>query len=220
MMAAGRPPPSASLNMPRRLLDLAVLAAILVGGVLAWRSGAERVRLEGRYRRMARTAGDLSVVDPTKVYFLALETDEPLHFAWRMHAPANYPMIFSHAGGGGSGSSTSSSSTPADAIIRVRCRRDEAGRLQVFLKAYGGSSLLAVEDDMAKFLAGREDELIVERLAADGPVEVDPSASATLLRVAMPASMIAEARATLPGYVVDRHVPDVLKITVGPPQQP
>ncbi|OJW14668.1 MAG: hypothetical protein BGO49_16895 [Planctomycetales bacterium 71-10] len=206
--------------MPRRLLNLVMLAAILVGGVLAWRSGAERIRLEGRYRRMAHAAGDLSVVNPTKVYFLGLDTDEPLHFAWRMHAPANYPMIFSHAGGGGSGSSTSSSGAPSDAIVRVRCRRDEAGRLQVFSKAFGGSSLFAVEDAMAKFLAGREDELIVERLAADGPVEMDASASAVLLRVAMPASMIAEARVALPGHVVDRHVPDVFKITVGPPQQP
>ena len=196
--------------MPRRLLNLVMLAAILVGGVLAWRSGAERIRLEGRYRRMAHAAGDLSVVNPTKVYFLGLDTDEPLHFAWRMHAPANYPMIFSHAGGGGSGSSTSSSGAPSDAIVRVRC----------FSKAFGGSSLFAVEDAMAKFLAGREDELIVERLAADGPVEMDASASAVLLRVAMPASMIAEARVALPGHVVDRHVPDVFKITVGPPQQP
>jgi hypothetical protein len=206
--------------MPRRLLNLTVLAAILVGGVLAWRSGAERVRLEDRYRRMVRAAGDLAIVDPTKVYFLALDAEGPLHFAWRMHTPANYSMIFSHAGGGGSGTTSTSSSAPSDAIVRVRFRRDEDGRLRVFARALGGSSFFGVEDDLAKFLAGREDELIIERLAVDGPVEVDPSASVTLLRVAMPESMIAEARAALPGHVVDRHVPDVLKITVGPPQQP
>lgn len=203
--------------MPHRLLNLAVLAAILAGGVLAWRSGAERARLEERYRRMARTAGDLSVADPTKVYLLGLETDEPLHFAWRMHTPANYRANISYAGGGGSGSLGFFSTPSSDFIVRVRIRRDEAGRLQVFEKFGGGSGMFNIEDDMSKFLAGREGELIVEPIAADGPVDFDPSASTTFLRVSMPRSMIEEARAKLPGHLVDRYVPDLIKITSGPP---
>lgn len=203
--------------MFRRLLNLFVLAAILVGGVLAWRSGEERARLEARYRRLANVAGDLEIVDTTKVYLLALDTGEPLHFAWRMHTPASYTSIFSHASGGGSGTSTSTFGAPSDRIVRVRFRRDAAGRLLVFEKNGGGSSVLTIEDDMAKFLAGREGELIVERIAAEGPVDLDPSASATLLRVAMPPSMVAEARAALPAHVVDRHTPDIVTITIGPP---
>ena len=204
--------------MPRRLLYLAVLAAIVAGGVLAWRSGAERARLEERYRHWARTAGDLAAVDPTKVYVLGLETDEPLHFAWRLHAPANYRASFAYVGGGGSGSSGFTTSTPSDFIARVRIRRDEAGRLQVFERLGGASGVFAVEDDLGRFLAGREGELIVEPLAADGPVAFDASTSVTLLRVAMPPAMIEEARAKLPDHVVARHVPDVVKITVGPPR--
>src|SRR5689334_110913 len=114
--------------MRPRALDLILLLVILPGGFLAWQSGRQRKRLEDRYERMVRVAGDLAIADPTKVYIRALDMGEPLHFAWRVYLPPNYTLVVRNlTGNGSSGSSTSWSLNPVEFIARVRFRKDEQG---------------------------------------------------------------------------------------------
>ena len=114
--------------MKHKLLDWFLIIVVLIGGVLTWQTGRERSRLTARHGRLAKLAGDLRIADPSKVYVLALDTGEPLHFAWRMYFPPNYKLslLSRH-----SGVSVFGTSRPSEFIgarcafartIRVRCR--------------------------------------------------------------------------------------------------
>ena len=116
---------------------------ILPGCFLAWQSGRERSRLEARYERMVRIAGDLPIEDPSMVYVSAVDTGEPLHYAWHFHLPPNYSLILRNETGGGSGGSSTSSSTGSrDFIGRVRFQPDEQGLLTVYTHFDGSSGMM------------------------------------------------------------------------------
>ncbi len=74
----------------RRLVDGLLLIVVFIGGYLAWQTGLERGRLAQHYQKLVRVAGSLVVSDPSKIYVQALETGDPMHFAWRVFLPANY----------------------------------------------------------------------------------------------------------------------------------
>jgi hypothetical protein len=74
-------------DMKHKILDVILLLAVLIGRVLAWRTGEERGRLTERHRRLAQVTGDLPIEDPSKVYVLALETGERLHYTRRVYCP-------------------------------------------------------------------------------------------------------------------------------------
>src|SRR4051794_9503403 len=117
-----------------------MLVIILPGCFLAWQTGRERTRLEARYARMVRIAGDLPVADPSKVYIRAVDTGEPLHYAWRIYLPPNYTLIVrNRTGYGSSGSSTSWSLNSVEFLARVRLRKDEQGLMHVYTHFDGGS---------------------------------------------------------------------------------
>lgn len=118
--------------MRRKAIDLILLLAILVGGALAWTSGRERAKLTKEYTRLARTAGD-----PAKVHLVALDTGEPLHFAWRVYYPANYRAVLTNSLGVQSSSSTSN---PTEAILRLRFFENDRGLLEVYVKGAQGRS--------------------------------------------------------------------------------
>src|SRR5262245_57514257 len=161
----------------RRVIDAILLLVVLSGGFLAWQSGQERRRLTRRYDQLARVAGDLAISDPSKVYVKAIETGEPLHFAWRTYAPANYKLAISS----GSGSSTSWSSQQREFVGRVRLRENQ-GMLEVYAHFAGGSSSMTVGGPgMAKLLHGRWDKVRVEQLGSGGLAVLDPAKAAVLL---------------------------------------
>ena len=108
--------------MTQNVIDLVLLAIVLAGGVLAWRAGRERASLAAHHVRLLAAAGELPADDPTLIYLKALDTGDPLHFAWRVHLPANSHLeVRSRTGSGWSGGFWSGSS-PTDFIARVRLR--------------------------------------------------------------------------------------------------
>src|SRR5262245_29325744 len=126
--------------MRRNVIDLVLLAVVLAGGALAWRAGHERARLAAHHDRLVAAAGELPADDPTLIYLKALDTGDPLHFAWRVHLPARTHLeVRSRTGNGWSGSSWSGSD-PTDFIARVRFREDEQGVVNVYTKFDDGSS--------------------------------------------------------------------------------
>src|SRR3954447_22163269 len=123
--------------MKHRILDVILLLTVLIGGVLAWQTGRERGRLAERHRHLARVTGDLPIEDPSKVYVLALDTGEELHYAWRIYFPRNARLIVTDNAGS---QSSSWSSTPAEFIARVRIREDDQRRFEVYYRFLSGSS--------------------------------------------------------------------------------
>lgn len=201
--------------MKHTIFDLLLILAIAVGGALAWQTGRERVRLAETHRRLAQVTGDLPIDDPSKVYVMALETGEPLHFAWRVYYPGNYRSILTHNAGS---RSTTTTSKPAEFIARVRVREDGRGRLESYTHFSGGSSNMTLGDGgLADLLRGRWGEVRVEQLGAGGVAAIDPDGSAVLLRLTLPDSIRDEALKTLDPHIIGRHVPVLLDLQLGPP---
>jgi hypothetical protein len=182
--------------MRPRPLDLLLLLAILPGAFLAWQTGRERGRLEGRYGRMVRIAGDLPIDDPTKVYIRSLDTGEPLHYAWRIYLPPNYTLkVRKRSGNGSSGESSSWSRDSQEFIARVRFRKDEQGLMNVYTHFHNASSMGGVGDHaVTELLTAHLHEIRVEQLGSSGVVVVEPDRSAVLLRMSLPDELDGEAR--------------------------
>ncbi len=70
--------------MTRKMFDRFLLRVVLAEGVVAWQTGRERIRLTERHSQLVRVTGDFPIIDPTRVRVRALDTGEPLHFAWRV----------------------------------------------------------------------------------------------------------------------------------------
>jgi hypothetical protein len=199
-----------------RLLDWLLILALLVGGILAGKTGWERSRLEARHARLARMTGDLPVTDPSKLYFQAIDTGEPLHFAWRVHLPPKYNQVLSCRAGGSSSSSTSSSSGSTELIARVRLREDEQGLLQVYDHFGGGSSRMGIGDKaLAELLRGRWDRVRVEQIGAPELAVVGPDQTVVLLRLTLPDDLEAEARKKL-DRSMQQSLPVLFELVLGP----
>jgi hypothetical protein len=187
---------------------------IVAGGIMAWRSGAERSRRQREFNRLSRRTGDLPISDPTRVHVRALETHEPLHFAWRIYLPANYPVVLK----GNSGSTTSSAQSAAmEFIARVRIREDSAGNLQVYTHFANSSSRGDLGDPaLVKFLRGRLEKIVVEQLGAADIVAVDSDQAAVLLRLALPEDLQSEARGALSVDTQKLAIPVLYEWKLGP----
>ena len=202
--------------MARNGIDLVLLAVVLAGGVLAWRAGHERARLAAHHDRLVAAAGELPADDPTLIYIKALDTGDPLHFAWRVHLPAKTHLeVRARAGGGWTGDSWSSSD-PMDFIARVRFREDEQGVMNVYTRFAHGSSRSGVGGpELARLLREHARELKVEQVGKPGVAVLDPKGKTptVLLRVALPESLRDKPLPDLPAP----FFPNLVELTVGPP---
>lgn len=204
--------------MKVRIPDLVLILALIAGGFLAWSTGRVRSRLEAEHRRLARSTGDLRIGDPSKIHVLALGTGEPLHFAWRVYAPAHSNLRVGTSAGH---SSSSTTVEPREFIARVRIREDDEGLLNVYDQFSGGSSRGVLGDKaLADLVRGRWDEIVVEQIGADGQATIDPDGSAVLLRLKLPEVLQAEARSMKHPSQSARCVPVLFEFRLGPPPPP
>ena len=159
-----------------RAIDLLLLVAAIVGGVLAWRSDGECRRLRKEYDRLCQLTGELEIKDPSKVHVKAIDTGEPLHFAWHCYFPPNTKMQWST----GSGGSSSWSSQAVQCIVRVRFHKDKSGEMRVYQKYHGGSSFGSLHVGSA---FERPEELEIEQLGTDKLVTFSPNESIVFLKL-------------------------------------
>lgn len=199
--------------MKLRVFDILLLIVILVGGVYVWKSGQERSRLTARYARLAGITGDLKITDPTKLHFQALETDDPMHFAWRMYFPPSYKQVLHSPSTGG----TSWSSGASEFIGRVRFRLNEQGYLDVYTHFAGGSSRTSnVNGALAKLFSDHWDKIKVEQLGAHGLTVLDPDKTVPLLQLKLTDEFQAEAKKSLSTPIPSQFVPVFYELKLGP----
>lgn len=199
--------------MKGRAFDLILLVVIVIGGLLAWQAGRERSRLSAEHARLARITGDLPIVDRSRVHILALDTGDPMHFAWRVYYPANYSQILASDGSW----SNSWSSSPSEFIGRVRFREDKQGRLQVYRQFWGGSSTTGLPDQaLAEQLHGRWDKLRVEQLGSAGVTILEPDQTLAMLRLTLPEGLRDVAGKTHPSNPEAPHDSLVFELKLGP----
>lgn len=193
----------------RQLIDLGLVILIFVAiTVVWWRAGVER-DLRADYERLYSDVGELTVPDPNKAYVRALETGDPLHFAWRCYFPANYPYSFSDSAGSGLETSTS---TATEFVLRIRYRCDERGQWHHFKKLSTGTSAGNLGNQrFSQFLSAHWKRLRVERLGERGVEELPENAPATLLRFSVPDDLLEAARLQLDDTRLKDKLPTVLE---------
>lgn len=203
--------------MARKILNFALIAAVVGGAVLACRTGAERNRLATIYQRLAQLTGDFPINDPSKAHFLALDAEEKRHYAWGIYLPPSHArnINFNHEV---QLPPLTNGAAPTHSIVRVAINVTRAGRIMVFARYPGRRSrILSLGDEaLGDFLRNRWDEIRVERLGTDGVAVVEPDQSTVLLRLTMPDSMADKARRTLDSSIVERHVPVLLELKLDP----
>lgn len=186
--------------MRYRLLDAILLLIALAGGVFIWWTGQEQARIRAKIERLTRTAGDLVVTDPSRVHVMALDTGEPLHFAWRLYLPADYGLVprgtlpdsvsVSPAPVGGS---PAPSFPSRELIVRVRFRESAEGRLNLYKTHEHGSDRTQFGTvSLAKVLHDRFDKVLVEQLGTRAPVSVGVDEPLDLLSLRLPADIEAD----------------------------
>lgn len=202
--------------MIARVIDGILLTAALVGLWFAWETARERSRLEQTHARLLAITGDLPIGDPTRVHVRAVETGEPLHFAWRIHVPANDAVQFRYSNGG---FSSSGSNEPEDFVVRVRFRETSDGQTELYTHfSHGSSRSTQFDPTLTKLLHGRWGEIRVEQLGSRGvavPEEADRPV--VLLRLTLPEDLQDEARKVLPEYEQKRVLPVLYELILGTP---
>ena len=199
----------------QRVFDWFLIAVVLSGGVLAWQTGQERGRLTARHSRLVKTTGELPIEDASKIYALALDTGEPLHFAWHLYFPPNCTQTLSYRFGG---QFNSWECPTGDSIARVRLRHDDQGLLQLYLH-FGSSSMgMSFEEkDLTALLRDRWDTVKIEQLGAPKLVVMKPDQPVPLLRVMLPDLLQADAKTKLSPESQKQFIPVLLEIGVSPP---
>ncbi|HYW80262.1 MAG TPA: hypothetical protein VE890_11825 [Thermoguttaceae bacterium] len=186
-----------------RLLNTLLLIAAIIGGVTTYRSGETQRELLAEQNRLEQMVGSLHVDDLTKMHVRALDTGEPLHFAWRVYVPPGFKMRWESPNGGGS---SSSQSDAREFVARIRFRESDDGILEVFTKEGGGSSRMGLGNQkLAAILHDRWDEIEVEQLGRDGQAVVEPDQVATLVRLNLSESLKEEAKGKLSQNMLKRY---------------
>jgi hypothetical protein len=200
--------------MKHGVLNAFLLVAVLSGGVLALLAGRERSRLSRRYERLVRTTGPFSISDPSKLYFQAVDTGEPFHFAWHAYLPANYRMVVI----GSLGPDCSSTSNyPRDFIARVRFHQEEQGIMQVYTNFSSSGVRFGFRDkELTELLRDRWDRLLVEQLGTRELAVADHDRPVVLLRLTLPDELAGEARKKLSKDVQKKYVPVVFQLGLDP----
>jgi hypothetical protein len=166
---------------------------------------------------MTRTAGDLIVTDPSRIHVLALDTGEPLHYAWRVYLPADYRLVERGTPAGAVRVSPPGSDPARELILRVRFREDAEGQLNLYQTFEGSSNRGAFGDGaLAKVLHGRFDKVLVEQLGTNGPVSVGVDEPLDLLSLRLPADMEAECLKEMSPRSRAQYDPQFFRFSFGP----
>ncbi|WP_254507914.1 hypothetical protein [Anatilimnocola floriformis] len=203
----------------QRIIELALTIVILIGAVFLWRSTSTRSELTREHDRLANKVGRLQIKDPTKIHLLAINTDDPQHFAWRAYFPPNYHYAYSCSSGGGSGSNSSA----WEGILRVRVR-EVNGKTLLSHALLNGSGLRSIgSEPLTKVLKeqpGMTPRLQAEQLGTKGLVMFDTSEVLTLVKLSLSDEALADAKQHLNEWELKQLTPHLERIRIGPPGFP
>jgi hypothetical protein len=196
-----------------RWINIALTLVAFYGAFVVVREARLNERLAEQHRILAAEIGFLDVSDPSKVHVVALASEDPLHFRWRIYLPDNYSVIWrTNEWGDGKHSSTG----PQNFVAQVRFRKSEYGFVRIFkdLGSSGGVGSLGGRE-LETFLRDRWDEIEMLQLGAGGPAVIEPQELTTLLQLRMPEAMAEEAAEFLPASWARQVVPVLYEVRVG-----
>jgi hypothetical protein len=197
-----------------RLINITLALLSILGGVLAFRESNFNSDLSAEYRTLAAETGYLDFADFSKVHVVALPSDDPLHFRWRIYLPEKCTVSWKAKSQWDDVSG--SSSGPQNFIAQVRFRKNENGFVRVFtdLESFGGVGALGGRE-LQEFMRDHWDDVDIYQLGLDGPALVDPEEIATLLRLQLPQDIADEAKEVLRTRSAGQVLPVLYQVQLG-----
>ncbi len=200
--------------MTRRLtLDAALIAAIAILGYINVSTGLERSRLAAIIAAAPPPPADFRIGDRSRRHVQAIRTLDPHQFAWLVHLPPGTAEARASTGDRIAGGDRIDHS---EMVVRIGFRElpDAGFAIDARYDGHPATSRLG-DAALGRLLRGRWDQLVVEQAGRDRPLVADSEAPTTLLRLALPPDLIAEARATL--SLADwPSFPVLYEFTIGP----
>lgn len=165
-----------------RLINGCLLILAVVGACFSIRAGLGYQHLRAKHRKLIAKVGRLQIEHPDKAHFVAIDTGEPLHYAWQMYVPASFDTQWKILGAGDGGSS--GSLQPYFDLVRVRVRKQANGGATLWIKELGGSRMLGLDARQLALLEGQR--FAIEQLGSEGTAVVGREQVVTLIRLSDP----------------------------------
>ena len=200
-------------NLWTRIVNLLLLTIALIGGYFAWQSGQERAALLSHIASIEKRIGSFPIVDPTLVHVQAIDSQQPLEFAWRIYLPANYQMTLHQSFDPyGSSSWGGSASEPAEFIARV-VLREKNGSVACYTSLNNSSGVSGTNSTIHS-VAIREqwDHLQIEQLGKPALAIIQPDEEMTLLRISLPSELFESLKLKLKDSINPSMTENLLQI--------
>ena len=194
-------------------INVVLVLAALLGLSLAARETLLKKDLSREYEILAAEVGYLESTGEPGVQVIALPTEDPRHFRWRIVVPENETFVCKTSV---AWDRSVPMEGPVSFIAHVRFRDGENGCLKAWwdLKRSWGTTDMGGAQ-LYEFLNGRWDEMEIEQLASDGRVTVRSGQLSSLLRISMPDQMREDAQKVLSPQNLKWYVPELFHLQLG-----
>lgn len=199
-----------------RVVNIALTLLAIFGGIVAFRESWLNRELLDEHRTLVAESGYLVPSDPTKVYVVALPSEVPFLFRWRVYLPSKSTVLWKE-----NQWDSHSTSGPEVLTVQIRLREEDNGFVYCFrdftsypeTESHRWQSMF-VGNEMRDFLHDHADDIDIHQLGSDGPVALDPQEIATLLRLQWPKEIADKAEMTLPTWCRE-YIPDLYVMRFG-----
>ena len=199
-----------------RVLDGLLLIATIVGAVRLSDTTQTLHQLRNEYNRVVAYAGDMEIKDPDLLHIVALHSDDPWHFMWRVYVPANFNIPFHLDVGSSGGMSSSWNSGPTEFIARIRIKQNRAGQCELFKTFGSGSSLMSFgSPELMDFLNRHRHELKIEQAGVEGMQSINADTALTVLKISLPDELAAQAKREFKSYGDNYLFPVLVNARIG-----
>ena len=178
-------------------INLGLLGIAIAGAVVSVQRATEVADLRAQYTKLSGEFGVLKIDDPTKISFIQLKTQDPMHFRWRFYIPPTTRAKFARFSGSNSFSTFNS---PSEFLGEVKFRMED-GRLMNYGKFHGGSSLNTIGTPKSgQYVVDNWHGLQIDVAGSDGPIQLEHDEVIELIRISVPLDQFKEAEQKLPRH--------------------
>ena len=165
--------------------------AIIVGLILAWRSGQARASLLREITRIENRIGKLAIVDPTLVHVVAIETGKPFDYSWRVYLPPNYRFnLVTNTLGSKNSSSPGTSKKMREFIAHVVVRFVDE-KIECYSRLDHGGGLCGTTNlELANIFRERPEEIQIHQAGNNGVETFQEDQEVVLLRFSLPKKIL------------------------------
>ena len=195
--------------MKKPIVNTALFVIAILGVLLIAMETNRHWELKAEHQKWVDQVGEFSIVDPNKLQFLALPTDDPLHFRWRVYLPTGYTVKWTDNFPGFPRISSGTilpTSRPQESILQIRFRQDKEGMLWLYHQNGGISNTTPVKNrELGQFITEHWNELEIIQVSSGELQTFRHDEEITILKIVVPTDLLSAAKEQLPKLVNNKQ---------------